>query len=288
MCVARKAHFTEAAEPEPWTPGTFPREVLRASLLRSGAAGVNSHDRPNVMWKIGRLVHGDPDLQFGLRGLSGLDHRQVLALVAEAGGFDPNPQLRHGPVIVDPDRVLAGCAEVGDRLALAATRGERVLMATGHPSGLPILYQETGRLLEEHGAKLLRPLDGFTWEDDGHRRQIRYFQGLAMLTDRASALHTHSPDAMERMLEEADPDLVFADHGFAGAAIEAGVDTVSIADVNDPALVVARAQGRSGPVIVMDDNVHPEDYWPCFQVFAERFAAAGPSDEDGVSSHSAL
>jgi Phosphatase len=270
--VARKAHFIEAAEAEPWTPSAFPREVLRASLLRSGAAGVNSHDRPNVMWKIGRLVNGDPDLQFGLSGVSGLDFGEVLALVAEAGGFDPNPRLRHGPVIVDADRVLAACAEVGDRLALAATRGERVLLATGHPSGLPILYQETGRMLEQNGAKLLRPLDGFTWEDDGHRRQIRYFGGLAMLTDRASALHTHRPEAMQRMLEEAEPDLVFADHGFAGAAIEAGVDTVSIADVNDPALVVARAHGRSGPVAVMDDNVQPESYWPCFQVIASRFA----------------
>ena len=109
------------------------------------------------------------------------------------------------------------------------------------------------------------------WEDEGRRRQIRYFAGVAMLTDRASALHTHSPEAMERMLEEMTPDLVFADHGFAGAAIETGVDTVAIADVNDPALVVARAQGRSGPVAVMDDNVQPESYWPCFQVVASRF-----------------
>jgi hypothetical protein len=76
---------------------------------------------------------------------------------------------------------------------------------------------------------------------------------------------------MERMLEVATPDLVFADHGFAGAAIEAGVDTVSIADINDPALVVARSQGRAGPVVVMDDNVQPEAYWPCFQVLASRF-----------------
>jgi hypothetical protein len=76
---------------------------------------------------------------------------------------------------------------------------------------------------------------------------------------------------MERMLEETEPDLVFADHGFAGAAIEAGIDTVSIADVNDPALLVARHQGRAGPVIVMDDNVQPEAYWPVFQAIAEPF-----------------
>ena len=73
---------------------------------------------------------------------------------------------------------------------------------------------------------------------------------------------------MEMMLEECRPDLVFADHGFAGAAIERGIDTISIADVNDPALLVARSQGRAKTVIVMDDNVQPEAYWPCFQAMA--------------------
>jgi hypothetical protein len=75
---------------------------------------------------------------------------------------------------------------------------------------------------------------------------------------------------MRRMLAEATPDLVFADHGFAGAAIEAAIETVSIADVNDPALVVAKAQGRAGTVIVMDDNVQPDTYWPCFQAIVSR------------------
>jgi hypothetical protein len=272
--VARKAHSVPASEGDHWEPGDFSGEVLRSSLFDSGVSGVNSHDRPNVFWKISRLVDGDPDLQFGLSGVSDPSFEEVLALMAEKGGFDPDPNLRHGMIIVDPDRVLAACEAVGDRLARAAERGERVLLATGHPSGLPILYQETARLLEEGGAKLLRPLEGYTWERQGRRRQIRYFQGVAMLTDRASALHTHEPEAMERMLEETTPDLVFADHGFAGAAIEAGIDTVSIADVNDPALVVARAQNRAGPVIVMDDNVQPESYWPCFQVFASRLPDA--------------
>jgi hypothetical protein len=75
---------------------------------------------------------------------------------------------------------------------------------------------------------------------------------------------------MKLMLEEARPDLVFADHGFAGSAIEAGIETLSIADVNDPALLVAKALGRTETVIVMDDNVQPEAYWPCFQAMAAR------------------
>jgi hypothetical protein len=253
--MASKPQPGPRAEPEHWSPGEYDRETLRSALLAGGAAGVNSHDRPNVLWKIKRLCEGDPDSQFGLTGVS-----------------DPDPSVRQGPVVVDADRVLDAFEAIGDRLAMAAERGERVLLATGHPTGLPVLYQETGKLLSERGAKVIRPLEGFTWEDEsGRRRQIRYFAGVAMLTDRASALHTHSPEAMERMLAEMTPDLVFADHGLAGAGIEAGIDTVSIADVNDPALVVARAQGRAGPVAVMDDNVQPETYWPCFQVIASRF-----------------
>ena len=89
-----------------------------------------------------------------------------------------------------------------------------------------------------------------------------------MLTDGREPRHTHRPDALERMLEDVTPDLVVADHGFAGAAIQAGVETISIADVNDPALLVAKSLGRTEHVIVMDDHVNPAAYWPCFQAIA--------------------
>ncbi len=55
-----------------------------------------------------------------------------------------------------------------------------------------------------------------------------------MVTDGERPRHTHWPEAMRRMLADERPDLVIADHGLAGAAIEAGVETLSIADVNDP------------------------------------------------------
>jgi len=93
----------------------------------------------------------------------------------------------------------------------------------------------------------------------------------ACKTDGRVPRHTHWPDAMHRMLETERPDLVVADHGFAGAAIEAGVETVSVADVNDPALLVAKAQGRTDVVVVMDDHVAADAYWPCFQAAAAAF-----------------
>jgi hypothetical protein len=91
-----------------------------------------------------------------------------------------------------------------------------------------------------------------------------YWDGVAMLSDTREPRHTHWPYGMHRILDAERPDLVFADHGFAGAAVEAGVETIAIADVNDPALLVAQDQGRLDHVLVFDDHVDPDDYWPVF------------------------
>lgn len=264
-----------------WQRGRYTLDQLAQALLDGRVAGpVTSHDRQNVLMKIDRLVTGDDDERFGITNLAGPTVEEVLALMAEEAGFDPDPSVRHGPTAIDPYRVLAACRAAGERLARAAERGERVIVATGHPAGLPVLYMAVGGLLERHGAKLLTPLEGFEWNEESaawpmrRHRQIRYFRGLAVLTDRAGPIHTHSPVAMQKMLEEVTPDLVFADHGFAGAAIERGIETISIADVNDLAPVVAKAQGRTELVVVMDDNVQPEAYWPCFQALGSAFPTA--------------
>lgn len=256
-----------------WTPSPVGRVELLEGLRAGGIAGpMVSHPFDNVLHNIRLLHEGDPDKQFGMTGLQTLEPDEILELVGRAAGFEPDPNATTGPVPVDPRLVLEACGDAGDRFAEAIVRRERVILATGHPVGLAHLYIEVGRLLRAGGATIAEPADGVTWLeiDRPHPWQIRYLDGVAMLTDRASARHTHSGDAMERMLEDLVPDLVFADHGFAGAAIERGVDTVSIADVNDPALLVARAQGRTRTVIVMDDNVAPQAYWPCFQAIAAR------------------
>jgi len=263
---------------ERWVPGPRSRDVLERGLLEAKVAGPAAHPLDNVRGNIQKLLDGDPDKQFGMSFVAGaFGFAAVLDLVAAAAGKPIDHEGRLGEVWIEPSAVLDACEAMGERLVLAAERGESVVIATGHPTGLALLYMEIGRLLVANGAKVLRPADGLTWRDEGssHLRQIRYLDGVAMLTDRASAKHTHAPDAMRRMLEEVVPDLVVGDHGFAGAAIEAGGDTVSVADVNDPALIVANAIGRAGAVLVMDDNVSPEGYWPCFQAIVSRFDRKG-------------
>jgi len=164
---------------------------------------------------------------------------------------------------------------MADRLREAAARRERVLVATGHPVGLRPTHTAVARGLAAAGCTLLTPADG--WEqpadpDFGHQRGvIRYVDGVAVLGGDgvASAYkHTHSPQGMRAMLADLaasgqePPDLVVADHGWAGAAGQAGIDTVGFADCNDPALFVGEAEGRVLACVPLDDNVAPHLYGP--------------------------
>ena len=135
------------------------------------AGPVVSHDRANVRWKIAQFASGDPRSQFGLPAWGSLSEDQVMALMGEAAGFDPGGGLlgRGRDVPVDPERVLSRLEEAGDRLAEAAARGERVLLATGHPVGLVLLYAAVGELLVAHGATPPPPAGGRRLEESGAR-----------------------------------------------------------------------------------------------------------------------
>jgi hypothetical protein len=262
-------------DPQLWRPGRFTDQELADALVRAAIAGpVASHDRANVLWRIGRLVGGDPEEQFGMSGLGTYSVADILALIAEETGFDSDPSVQSGGVSIEPKRLLHTLKEAGGRLAEAAKRGERVLLGTGHPASLVLFYAAIAELLRENGAKLLTPMEGARASDLMHTGEIRYVEDVGVFSTMGGPIHTHGPEPMERMLDEAEPDLVFADHGFAGAAIEAGVETIAIADVNDPAPVVAKAQRRTKLVIVMDDGRRRSDYWPAYQAIAASFGSS--------------
>lgn len=113
-----------------------------------------------------------------------------------------------------------------------AAGGGRVLLATGHPI-LVSHYAAVGRAVARTGCALLQPA----------APAVSYIEGLAAYFVEGAIQHTHRSAPMEAMLASLGtvrPDLVVADHGFAGAAIEAGIRTLSIADINDPALPLRR------------------------------------------------
>jgi hypothetical protein len=261
--VSRLPPFAE----DDWIPRVVDRTDLERALLAGGVAGTATHPIDNVRGNVQKLLDHDPDKEFGLTGLQeGMTLDRVLGLVERAAGAPIDRGARFGPVDIRARSIVDASLAAGGRLARASENGETVVFATGHPTGLAYLYHELASELARRGASILVLGRGVRWREPGldHDWFIEHHDGVAMLSDGRAPRHTHKPDAMERMLAEGRPDLVFADHGFAGAAIEAGVETISIADVNDTALLVAKEQGRTQHVLVFDDHVDPNAYWPVF------------------------
>ncbi len=258
---------------ERWEVRPYPREELARALVAGGVAGPAGHPHHNVFGNIRMLVDHDPDKLFGLSDMpEPFGFEDIVRLVGEASGVPIDALATEGSPDIDAAAVLDACERMGERLSEAARRGERVLFATGHPGDLDPLYGAIADLVAARGARIVRPGEGIFWSDlgAGRRWTIAFHGSVGMVTDEERPRHSHRPDPMEVMLTAERPDLVVADHGFAGAAIEAGVETLSIADVNDPALIVAKAQGRTEVVVVLDDHVPADAYWPCFQAVASR------------------
>lgn len=251
-------------------------EGLRDHLVSSGLAGEVATSPRDTLRNCGRLVSGDDDYTFGLDDWRSLTLREAVDAVRAVCGGDPGgAEVPDGPGWIDPDATLRGIARHRDALAeLAAAGGGRVLLATGHPTGLLGHYAALARALQASGCDLLAPLDD-TWlstDSRGRRLGVRFVDGVGCVHDGASLRHTHRALFMEAMLDVADDaDLVIGDHGMAGAAVRRGIPTLSIADVNDPALPVAQVRGRTDAVLPIDDNLAPRLFVPVTEAMLSWF-----------------
>ena len=238
---------------------------MRAHLLASGIAGETATTRENTVANAEKLAEGDPDKHLGV-GARGRDAPGVMEAVAALCGCSASLDERAGGGVIDPDLVLDALDALGGRLARAVRAGERLLIATGHPTGLLPMYMALGRAMVAGGVKLQTPLDDGRLDAPStvnRRRRIRYLDGVAVLMGGADLLHTHESWPMDRLLDEIEaPDLVLGDHGWAGAAIMRGIEVVCFTDVNDPAIAVAKADGLVDIVVPCDDNLPPVSYDP--------------------------
>lgn len=255
------------------------REELREHLVRTRIAGEVATPRENNLDHYRSLALRDPHYLFGLDISDDWTYPDVLALMAKSAGVIADPEHREGQDTIDPDRTIDALEAMADRIAEALSRSApRILVATGHPTGLLAVHLALARTAAEHGAVLLAPAEGqaYTAGGFGRRRHIRYLEDVAMLDDRGAFVHTHDAGPMRAMLDELDrrgeprPDLVIADHGWAGAAGEAGVPTVGFADCNDPALFVGEAEGKIAVSVPLDDNVLPRHYRPLTDYLIHR------------------
>ncbi len=268
------------------------RDELRAHLVRTMIAGEVATPRQNNLLHYRRMAAGHPYYRLGLELKPSWTERSVLEMMVERCGVDPDPRHIYGDDTIDPDITIDTLEAMGDRIGLAARRKENVVLATGHPATLTPLYQGIARALKEAGCRLLTPAEGWTYEVEvgyggSELRRIVYAEpGVAMLEgDDGRTHHTHDPDPMEAMLRELAtsasedsaeakpdfwPDLAIADHGWAGAAGQAGIDTVGFADCNDPALFAGAAEGKIDVVVPLADGIAPHHYAPLTAYILDR------------------
>lgn len=251
----------------------------REALVAAGITGPHqSHTRRNALMKIRAMVSGeDEESRFGLSGLTTYEPQEVLGFMAELTGCSDDMDDFSGYDVMDPAKTVDAIVGGAQRLKAEAEKGSTLLCCTGHPTGM---LEHHVRVLDAYrsagGKVVLLHEDA----DLGIRRrhaEIRYVGGVGMLADWGQLMHTHSSEAMEALLEaEPHPDFVIGDHGFAGAAIERGIPTLAVMDINDPALAVAWAEGKDVSILPMDDNRLPRLYEPSWRLFEDVLGGTEP------------
>ena len=110
----------------------------------------------------------------------------------------------------------------------------------------------------EAGAKVSRPGDGLAFRFHEHRRRIIYTGWVAVLASGPTCTTPTTPTPWSWCWSR-PPRSTWssATLGWAGAAAERGIDVVAVVDINDPAPPMAKAEGRAGIILGMDDNVRP-------------------------------
>ncbi len=240
---------------------------LRHHLIEARLAGEVDTSPGHVAANCKKLVSGDPSYTFGLSDWQSATEGEVRAVVADLCGeaaVDGDPD---GAGWIDPDASLAAIEGHRAKVAVHARARSAVLLATGHPTGLLPHYMALGAALRDAGCELLLALDNCWLTEGENRRGVRFLGGVLCVWSGGDLVHSHRSRYMEAILGELEhqgrrPDLVLGDHGMAGAAIELGIDTLGIADVNDPALFLAQAKGRTESVMPIDDNLAPRLFEP--------------------------
>ncbi|MCA1824823.1 MAG: phosphatase [Mycobacteriales bacterium] len=239
------------------------RAQLRAHLVEARLAGDIATPRDNNLRAMRRLADRDERSWFGLRPDVGYPFSQVLRVMVERVGVHPDPAYRTGGDHIDPERTLDALAQMGKRLRRAARKSERVFIATGHPAGVFAIHVVLAGALAAAGCEVLTPSAGAVFDFGDGNFELRYVHGVAMLSSGGELKHSHSAVPMKRLLADGlDAQLVIADHGWAGAAGQAGYDVVCFADCNDPALFVGAQEGHITATVPIDDNVLPHLYEP--------------------------
>lgn len=241
-------------------------DALRDHLLATRLSGWVATSRANSVDHFRRLADGDPYYHLGLDLDDRWPYDKVVTLMEERCGRPATQWEDDGPDWIDPDLTIAGLDRFADVLGRAG--GRRVLFATGHPHGLLGVHLALSRAVQDAGGTLVSVPPGLGQEGI----EIDQLEGITMVHASGSLRHSHAGRWMDLVLDalSAQPDLVVADHGWAGTAARRGIESIGFADCNDPALFCGESEGTVAVAVPIDDGLAFPVYGPVIERIVTR------------------
>ena len=244
-----------------------------ASYLDSvGITGKVATPRQDNLRHMQLFLDGNEHLEFGVRLTRTWSLDEVFDLMHERVGTSADRDHLEGQDTIDAHKCVAALDRFADRFGAAVRSGSRILFATGHPAGLLPVHAALAAAAERGGATVVKVREGQPFRDG----DIRQLFGVLAWHQYGGLVHTHYPEPMRLSLEllasqgAPAPELIVADHGWAGHAASVGIPTLGFADCNDPGLFVSEAEGQLEVAVPLDDNLCPGLYEPMTSYVLER------------------
>ncbi|NJC24186.1 hypothetical protein BJ994_003262 [Arthrobacter pigmenti] len=237
-----------------------------------GITGKVATPRQDNLRHMRLFLEGNEHLEFGVRLTREWTLDDVFELMHERVGTSSDLEHLEGQDTIDSRKCVASLDRFAERFGASVREKQRILFATGHPAGLLPVHAALAAAAERGGATVVRVPEGQPFGDG----DIRQLFGVLVWHQYGGLVHTHYPEPMRLSLKLLAsqgaplPELVVADHGWAGHAASAGIPTMGFADCNDPGLFVSEAQGQLEVAVPLDDNLCPGLYEPMTRYVLER------------------
>ena len=236
-------------------------EQLAQYLTDNGFSGNIPINEGAKNWRaIRELIHREEFYTFGIdkikRRLKAkeLSANLVRDILIAASGLDLKRFNFKGAGYFDPAKSATALAITMQQLKIAASAGQTILFATGHPGAMVGFLEELAGYARKLGAKIV------SIDQAIHVNDIYYLDRLGSVlvpSDACSAWHSHETSYMEKFLElnpDLEIDLVVGDHGFVGASLNHNIACIGFYDTDDPAMPLAQHLGLPVLAVPINDN----------------------------------
>ncbi|MFN8015748.1 MAG: phosphatase [Acidimicrobiia bacterium] len=247
---------------------TFEQQLKKLGLSGSRASVSTQIFRDSI----GQLARREPQSTMGISAkylLHALDAGAIEECLEEVFGTDTSRPV----VNIDLELTMIALDEAFEKISSAAKKQAKIIFASSRPASMLPLMIELTRLSQECGAEILYSYDNTSsFVADGRKdRQLTWCGQVGVVTDKNSLLATDDAKVADDLIFHLPrPDLVVADHIFAGAALTAGYPTVAFTSLDSVAVAVASVPEPSALAVPLSLN-RPSSHYEVIADFARSY-----------------